>query len=59
MAIGEARVLPRVQLAALVPWVETYRKTPTASETGGGLGDVNLAARLGAIAEAAERCGLL
>ena len=42
---GALRVLPRGQVALLVPWVETYRKTPTASETGGGLGDVNLAAR--------------
>lgn len=42
---GGLRVLPRAQLALLVPWVETYRKTPTVSETGGGLGDINLAAR--------------
>ena len=42
---GALRVLPHGQVALLVPWVETYRKTPTASETGGGLGDINLAAR--------------
>ncbi len=42
---GAVRVLPRGQAALLVPWVETYRKTPTASETGGGLGDINLSVR--------------
>ena len=42
---GAVRPLPRAQLAVLIPWVETYRKTRTMSEVGGGLGDVNLALR--------------
>lgn len=40
-----ARVLPRAQVSALVPFVETYRRTSTRTETGGGIGDVNLSAR--------------
>jgi hypothetical protein len=39
------RVLPRGQLGLLVPFVQTYRDTADRSETGGGLGDVNFAAR--------------
>lgn len=42
---GALRVLPRGQLALLVPMVETYRKTPTQSSFGGGLGDINFSAR--------------
>lgn len=39
------RVLPRGQLGVLLPLVETHRSTRGRSETGGGLGDVNLSAR--------------
>lgn len=42
---GAVRVLRRGQLGVLVPFVETHRRTMTRSETGGGLGDVNLSAR--------------
>ncbi|MBK7581652.1 MAG: transporter [Myxococcales bacterium] len=40
-----ARVLGRGQLGVLVPFVETHRSTRGRSETGGGLGDVNVSAR--------------
>jgi hypothetical protein len=43
--VAALRVLPRGQLALLVPAVQTYRRTPNHSEFGGGLGDVNLSAR--------------
>jgi hypothetical protein len=39
------RVLERGQLGALVPFVQTHRRTSGLSEWGGGIGDVNLAAR--------------
>lgn len=43
---GAARILHRGQLALLVPFVETHRATRTSgAETGGGIGDVNVAAR--------------
>ena len=42
---GTFRVLGHGQLTAIVPFVETYRSVPGLSETGGGLGDVQLAAR--------------
>jgi hypothetical protein len=42
---GALRVLPRGQLALLVPAVETYRSTPGQSSFGGGLGDINGSAR--------------
>jgi hypothetical protein len=42
---GALRVLPRGQLALLVPTIETYRRNPTQSSFGGGLGDINLSAR--------------
>ena len=42
---GALRVLPRGQLALLVPAIQTYRKTPGYSSTGGGLGDINLSGR--------------
>ena len=42
---GAVRVLDRGQLGALLPFVETLRATPTRSESGGGLGDINLSAR--------------
>jgi hypothetical protein len=40
-----SRVSSRVQVALLAPLVETYRKTRTASESGGGLGDLNFSGR--------------
>jgi hypothetical protein len=42
---GAVRVLGRGQVAALVPFVETHRRASGRAETGGGLGDVNLAVR--------------
>lgn len=42
---GAVRVLRRGQLAAMVPMVETYRQEGPLSEGGGGVGDINLAAR--------------
>ena len=42
---GALRVLPRGQLALLVPVIETYRRTPQQSSFGGGLGDINFSAR--------------
>src|SRR5690349_19679066 len=39
------RVLPRGQLALLVPMVETYRSTPGLSSFGGGFGDINVSGR--------------
>src|SRR5436309_3988202 len=44
-ALPILRIAPRAQLALLVPIVETYRRFPTASDSGGGFGDVNLSAR--------------
>jgi hypothetical protein len=43
--IAALRVLPRGQLALLVPTVQTYRRTPNQSEFGGGVGDINFSAR--------------
>ena len=43
--VAALRVLPRGQLALLVPAIQTYRRTPTHSEFGGGLGDINFSAR--------------
>jgi hypothetical protein len=43
--VGTVRVLGHGQLTAIVPIVETYRKVPGLAEVGGGLGDVQLAAR--------------
>jgi hypothetical protein len=42
---GAVRVLPRAQLALLVPLMETFRKEQGTSELGGGVGDANLSAR--------------
>jgi hypothetical protein len=42
---GALRVLPRGQLALLMPVIQTYRRTPNQSSFGGGIGDVNLSAR--------------
>ncbi len=42
---GAIRVLKRGQVAALVPFVETHRRAAGRSSTGGGLGDINFAAR--------------
>jgi hypothetical protein len=42
---GAVRVLERGQIALIVPLVETRRGTPTASEMGGGIGDVNASVR--------------
>lgn len=43
--LGTYRVLRHGQLTAVVPFVETYRSVPGRSDFGGGLGDVQLAAR--------------
>jgi hypothetical protein len=42
---GALRILPRGQLALLVPTVQTYRRTPDQSSFGGGIGDINLSGR--------------
>jgi hypothetical protein len=42
---GSIRVFPRAQVSALVPIVETSRRSQGASEFGGGIGDVGLTAR--------------
>jgi len=42
---GALRVLPRGQLALLLPVIETYRRTPNQSSFGGGIGDINFSAR--------------
>lgn len=44
-AFGAVRVVPRGQLALLVPFVETLRTAPGITDFGGGVGDVNLSAR--------------
>ncbi|HEV3193545.1 MAG TPA: hypothetical protein VGY54_23715 [Polyangiaceae bacterium] len=44
--LGALRVLPRGQVAVLIPLVETSRATPLdGSHFGGGIGDMNLSAR--------------
>jgi hypothetical protein len=43
--VGTLRVLGHGQLTAIIPFVETYRAVPGRSDLGGGLGDVQLAAR--------------
>jgi hypothetical protein len=43
--IGAFRLTTRAQIAALIPVVETYRRTPSLRELGGGLGDVNVSGR--------------
>jgi hypothetical protein len=43
--LGAIRLTSRAQLAALVPAVQTYRRTPTLRELGGGMGDANLSGR--------------
>jgi hypothetical protein len=42
---GALRVVPRGQLALLVPAVQTYRRTPDTSSFGGGIADINLSGR--------------
>jgi hypothetical protein len=42
---GAVRVVPRGQLALLVPFVETRRTAPGIVDFGGGIGDVNVSAR--------------
>jgi hypothetical protein len=42
---GALRIVPRGQLALLVPAVQTYRRTPDQSSFGGGVGDINLSGR--------------
>jgi len=42
---GALRVVPRGQLALLIPAIQTYRKTPGLSSFGGGVGDINLSGR--------------
>jgi hypothetical protein len=43
--IAALRVLPRGQLALLMPVIQTYRRTPTQSSFGGGFGDINFSGR--------------
>jgi hypothetical protein len=43
--VGTFRVLRHGQLSAILPFVETYRSVPGRSDLGGGIGDVQLAAR--------------
>jgi hypothetical protein len=50
---GAVRVLPRGQVALLVPLIETYRSIPdpvNGAESGGGVGDINLSGRYDFIA---------
>ncbi|MBI2395270.1 MAG: transporter [Deltaproteobacteria bacterium] len=42
---GAVRVVRRVQLSVLVPFVQTHRRAYGRSSTGGGIGDLNVAAR--------------
>lgn len=42
---GAVRLFRRGQLGALLPIVQTHRKTARRSETGGGFGDINLSVR--------------
>jgi len=42
---GAVRVQPRAQVSLLVPFVATHRRASGRASTGGGLGDLNLAAR--------------
>jgi hypothetical protein len=42
---GAVRLFGRGQLGALLPIVQTHRKSGDASETGGGFGDLNLSVR--------------
>ena len=44
-ALASLRVFRPMQVSLVVPFVETYRRTSTTSEFGGGLGDLNLSAR--------------
>ncbi len=44
-ALASVRVFRPMQVSLVVPFVETYRRTSTTSEFGGGLGDLNLSAR--------------
>lgn len=53
--LGTWRVLDHGQLTAIVPFVETYRTVPGIAETGGGLGDVSLAARYDFVEPGASR----
>jgi len=43
--VGTVRVLRHGQLTAILPVVETYRKVPGSSDIGGGIGDLQVAAR--------------
>src|SRR5262249_4621856 len=43
--IGAIRLNMRAQIAALVPAIQTYRRTPSLREAGGGVGDANLSGR--------------
>lgn len=42
---GAIRVFRNGQISLLVPFLETHRSTPTLTEFGGGIGDINLGAR--------------
>ena len=42
---GAVRVLEHGQIALLAPLVETYRRSGGTEETGGGIGDINMALR--------------
>ncbi|GAC1351812.1 MAG: hypothetical protein NVSMB1_08470 [Polyangiales bacterium] len=53
--IGTLRIVPRGQATVLVPFNETFRRFPTASEGGGGLGDVTLSARYDFVAAGASQ----
>jgi hypothetical protein len=43
--VGAIRLTRRAQIAALIPVVETYRRSPSIRDIGGGIGDVNLSGR--------------
>ena len=42
---GSLRLNTHAQISALVPFIETHRSVPGLSQTGGGIGDINLNAR--------------
>jgi hypothetical protein len=43
--LAAVRLTKRAQLALLVPFVQTYRATPSLREGGGGIGDLNVGGR--------------
>ncbi len=44
--LGTIRILKKGQLTFVLPFVETYRKVPGVGDVGGGLGDIQLGARV-------------